>query len=98
MKKIKSIHQLKAEKKRIKDRQAELERSIRSNWSALKESVQPSHLAKEAFSKATDNTAGTNDGNILKSTFTYAMTMLAKKLADKAEDKLGKLFAGKKRK
>jgi hypothetical protein len=100
MKKIKSIHQLKAEKKRIKQRQAQLEDMIRSNWSALKEAVRPARLVKEAFGKAAENKAADNANgeSILKSTFSYGMTLLAKKLADKAEKGLDKLFTSKKNK
>lgn len=94
MKKIKSIHQLKAEKKRIKQQRTELEKQIRTNWSELKDSVKPSNLAKEAYGKVLENRteANLNEGCLLKKTINYGITLLAKKITDKAGQKLGSLF------
>lgn len=94
MKKIKSIHQLKAEKLRIKKRRAELEDSIRENWTGLKATLKPSSLAKEAYNDILDHQAEANlkgDG-VLRSTLNYGISLLAKKITTKAGDKLGKLF------
>lgn len=98
MKKIKSIHQLKAEKKRIKQQQAELEKKIRGNWVDLKESLKPANFAKETYSKIINDKAETNlnGGNFFKSTLNYGITLLAKKITDKAGEKLNNLFRGKK--
>ncbi|MFM6924488.1 MAG: hypothetical protein ACKOU7_03230 [Ferruginibacter sp.] len=49
MKKIKSIRQLHAEKKRIKQQQEEMERRIRASWQDVKENLRPANLAKEAI-------------------------------------------------
>lgn len=98
MKKIKSIQQLKAEKKRLRQRQAELEAAIRGNWSHLKEAVKPGNIAKDVFNKREkeDKTrAGENSEGIFKSTLSYGITLLAQKLADKAGNKLEKIFARK---
>jgi hypothetical protein len=94
MKKIRSIKQLAAEKKRIKLREEELEKKIRGNWSELKESLRPSTIAKDTFSNAMkDKTENNVNGeSVLKSTFTYGMSLLAKKIADKAGDKFSKVF------
>jgi hypothetical protein len=94
MRKIKSIRQLQNEKKRIKLREEEFESKIRSNWSELKESLKPAAIAKDAFSKVMrDKTEDNVNGeSVLKSTFTYGMSLLAKKFADKAGDKFSKIF------
>lgn len=94
MKKIKSIKQLKAEKKRIKQRQEELEEKIRSNWKELKENLRPVNIVKDTFSnimkgKAEENLYG--DG-FVRNAFTYGVTLLAKKIVDKTGIKLGKIF------
>lgn len=94
MKKIKSIKQLKAEKKRIMQRQEELEDKIRSNWKELKENLRPVNIVKDSFSsfmkgRTEDNLYG--DG-FVKNAFTYGITLLAKKFVDKTGVKLGKLF------
>jgi hypothetical protein len=94
MKKIKSIKQLPAEKKRIKLREEELEKKIRGNWNELKETLKPASIAKETFNNAmkhkTENNV--NGESVFKSTFTYGMSLLAKKFADKAEAGLNKFF------
>jgi hypothetical protein len=94
MKKIKSIKQLKVEKKRIKQQQEELEDRIRSNWNGLKESLKPANIAQETFSRMIKNKTekNLNGDSVLKSTFNYGVTLLAKKFADKAGEKLGKFF------
>jgi hypothetical protein len=94
MKTIKNIHQLQTEKKRIQQKQQNLEDKIRSNWNELKESLRPANVAKDALSKVMqDKTADTINGeSILKSTFTYGASLLAKKMADKAGEKFSKFF------
>lgn len=97
MRKIKSISQLKQEKKRIKQQQTELENKIRGNWIELKESLNPANIAKEAYSKVMDNKAEANlsGDNVFKSTLNYGITLLAKKFTDKAGEKLDRLFKKK---
>jgi cell division septum initiation protein DivIVA len=94
MKKIKSKKQLQAEKKRIQQEVKELEKKIRSNWNGLKESLQPANVAKGALNKVMQhNTADNINGeSVLKSTFTYGASLLAKKMADKAGEKFSKFF------
>jgi hypothetical protein len=94
MKKIKSIKHLQAEKKRIKQHQQNLEDKIRSNWNELKENLKPANVAKEALSKVMQNKTeeNINDESVLKSTFTYGASLLAKKFADKAGEKFTKFF------
>jgi predicted Holliday junction resolvase-like endonuclease len=94
MKTIKSIQQLQTEKKRIKQQQQNLEDKIRSNWSELKESLKPANVAKDALGKIIENKTeeNINGESILKSTFTYGASLLAKKMADKAGEKWAKFF------
>ncbi len=94
MRKIKSIKQLQNEKKRIKLRGEELENKIRGNWSELKECVKPAAIAKDTFSKVMRDESGdnVNGESVLKSTFTYGISLLAKKIADKAGMRFDKMF------
>jgi hypothetical protein len=94
MKKIKSIKQLKYQKKLIKQRQAGLEEKIRSNWKDLKENLRPLNIAKDALSsvikrKTEDNLYG--DG-FVRNALTYGVTVIANKILNKAADKWGKRF------
>jgi hypothetical protein len=94
MKKIKSIEQLKAEKKRIKQRQTELENKIHVNWKELKEQLSPVNMAKDniisILRKKVPPVQG--DGGLVKSALSYGITLLAEKLAEKADEKLSKIF------
>lgn len=94
MKPIKNIKQLQAEKKRIKHEQQDLENKIRVNWKEVKESLRPGNIAKDAIGSIFKNKTAENmnDDNILKSSFTYGVSLLAKKFAEKAGEKLGKVF------
>lgn len=94
MKKIKSIQQLRDEKRRIQQRQQELEWKIKHRWNGLKESLQPVNLAGDLLgsmmkSKLTSVLAG---DHLLKNTFTYGLSLLAGKLAGKAGEKIESLM------
>jgi len=94
MRKIKNIKQLKAEKKRIKQQQEELENKIYGNWKELKESLRPVNIAKDAIGSFLRNKTekSMDDEGIFKSSFTYGVTLLARKFADKAREKLSRAF------
>lgn len=83
MKKIYNQHQLKAEQKRLKVRQEELESIIRDQWTGLKESFRPGHTAAAPVN---------GKKGILKQTFEYGMNLLTTQLAQKAGEKITRLF------
>ncbi len=88
MKKIKSIKHLKAEKKRLKRRQGELEKAIRYDWMDVKETLKPRNLAGQAFSGMFDErSAEKKPGADLVA---EVLTKLAAKAFEKAGDKIGK--------
>jgi len=72
--------------------QEALEHKIRRNWNELKECLEPGTVAKDSINKIleTKTTGNLNGSSILKSTFTYGVSLLAKKMADKAFAKFGK--------
>ncbi len=94
MKKIKSIQQLQAEKKRIKQRQRECENRIRDNWAGLKASLKPSAIAGDAFNSVLKNGAAASlaGDSILQNTVTYGVTLMVQKLAEKAAEKFCNFF------
>jgi hypothetical protein len=94
MKKIRSIKQLKAEKKRVKQRQVELEDRIRSNWKDLKENLKPVNMVKDTLSRVIKSRTEDNlygDG-FMRNAITYGVTILANKFLNKAGPRLGKAF------
>jgi ABC-type dipeptide/oligopeptide/nickel transport system ATPase subunit len=94
MKRIRNIKQLNAEKKRLQQRQEEAEKKIRSIWQELKKLLHPEKMAKQAFGKWMDNKTKeqANGKTVLQSTLSYGAALLAKKFAEKAEEKLDELF------
>ena len=94
MKTIKSIKQLRAEKKRVKKHQQELEIKLQHNWNELKESLKPSGVAAATFDLVLkNNTAKKSAGNnLLKTVFNFGAGLLASKLADKASEKIGHIL------
>jgi hypothetical protein len=95
MKKIKSIKQLKAEKKLMKQRQAELEDKIRADWKELKERLRPVNITKDAIESVLLKKASavSNNVGVIKNALTYGITLLAEKLAARADEKLNKIFS-----
>lgn len=93
MTKIKSIKQLRAEKKRIAQHQQELEQKIQLRWNEFKSSLTPANIASHAFDAINSKPQQTNTGNtILKGVLSIGATLLAKKLATKTGEKLGSMF------
>jgi len=94
MKKIKSIRQLHAEKKRIRQQQEETEKKIRSSWQEVKENLRPVNIAKEAIAVILRKKAAVNEheGSLLKTAVNFGLTLLAGKLTEKAGEKLSKVF------
>jgi len=94
MKKINHIYQLKAKKEWIKQHEANLEDTMKCQWHELKETLNPGKLAREAYGNMVDNKVHENLGedSVLKNTIIYAGTLWAKKFADKAQDKIDRLF------
>jgi len=100
MKKISSLHDLRREKKRARKRQQELETEMRDKWASLKQQLRPAAMAKEAFHKAMDNKKEDDPAgnNLFKETLQFGISLLAKKFADKAGEKLGTIFSKRSRK
>lgn len=97
MKKIKSIQGLQAEKKRLLQQRAALESRIRGQWTGMKAALKPAALLKEASAKQATGNSEPGSANLLKSTIAYGLSLLTKKISEKAGDKLSSLFSRKKK-
>lgn len=98
MKKIKSIQQLQAEKRRINEHLDYLEDKMNNHWDELKYSLRPASLVKSTFSSILKNKNETNISGegLLKGTIAFGVSLLVTRLAKKAGEKFRNLFTGKK--
>jgi hypothetical protein len=93
MKKIKNMKQLREERRRLQRREKELEWQINKSWQHLKESIRPEEFFKERIRKEESfRRPGPNGESILQSTLSFGAGLLARTLARKAEEKLGRFF------
>jgi hypothetical protein len=93
MKKIRNIKQLRKEKKLLQQREKELLRQINSGWRQLKVNLHPQNILKEQVQRrAEEDPEATKDENILKSTLSFAASLIARKIAKRTEEKLEKFF------
>ncbi|MFZ1785974.1 MAG: hypothetical protein WAU23_12290 [Ferruginibacter sp.] len=97
MKKIKSIKQLRAEKRRIREHLDQQEHTMQSQWAELKYSLKPSSLIKDTFSSVlkSRSTSGFNNESLLKGTLAFGASLLVNRLANKAGKKFSGLFKKK---
>lgn len=80
MKKIKSLKQLKREKRLLRQREKELLFKINVGWEQLKENLQPQNILKPVI-KCKESNPTTNGEKIFKSLLSVSATLLARKLA-----------------
>jgi hypothetical protein len=94
MEKIKNMQQLQSKKKEIEMQQKALLEKIHNNWIQLKDNLKPVNIAKETFGKIMPPkpVEPSNTEDALKNSFTYTIALLAEKLADKAIEKVRKIF------
>ena len=93
MKKINSIKQLQAEKKKMTQHQQVLEDKIRDNWSELRGNMKPANLARNAFSQILSKKSdGINNKTIVKGLVTVGAAWLVKRMIRR---KLGNMFKRK---
>ena len=94
MKKIKNIKQLRKEQKLLRQREKELLQQINSGWQQLKENLQPQNILKVQVRRCKEeNSEAAKEESILKSTLSFAISLLTKKLAKRTEEKLDKFFS-----
>ncbi|HET9744187.1 MAG TPA: hypothetical protein VFP97_00660 [Chitinophagaceae bacterium] len=94
MKKIKSLKQLRREKRLLRQREKELLFKINVGWEQLKENLQPQNILKPGI-QCKERRPNTNDEKILKSLLSFGATLLARKLAKGAGEKFGGFLVSK---
>ncbi len=94
MEKIKNMQQLQSKKKEIEMQQKALLEKIRNNWIQIKDGLRPANITKEAFGKMIEPkpVEPSYTESALKNSFTYVVALLAEKFADKAIEKVRKVF------
>ncbi len=94
MEKIKNMQQLKSKKKEIEMQQTALLGKIRNNWIQLKDSMTPANIAKESLGNILHHQPEQQiyREHPLKSSFTFAVALLAENLADKTFEKVKAIF------
>lgn len=97
MKKIKSIKQLQAEKRRMHEQLDFLENKMHNQWRELKYSLRPAGMLKEGFSSILKSkTEGAFNGeNMIKGTLALGVSILINRLARKAAKKFSNMFKEK---
>jgi len=92
MKKISSIKQLDAEKKKIVQHRKALEEKISDNWNDLRVNMKPANLAKDAFRKAISERTGDlfNHKTVVKGLVSFGAAVLVKRMLQKRGSSLFK--------
>lgn len=89
MKKINNIKELAAEKKRLGQRKAELEKAMHYDWRDFKDSLRPGNIAGQVFSKMFGKTKEQEKAESADPGFVSAFVeKISSMLAGKAEEKL----------
>ena len=83
---IRNKYELKAEKKRLRQREKELKGQIVSNWKAIKSTLRPKNLISSHF--AEKSIPQNSEDSLLVNIFSYGAAILGRKLGEKAEEKL----------
>jgi hypothetical protein len=96
MNRIKNSKQLAEEKKRLHEKQVQLQKEIYSAWLNLKDSVHPVELVKNAareFSAKKEQASKT--GNVLHETLSYVVSLVGDKVLSGLKKRLGRFFEEK---
>lgn len=86
MKKIKNMSHLKAQKKKLQQRQKELEKAISYDWRDLKESFKPKNVAAQVILSALKADINENNPDILAETLSILAAKFTKTAVEQAEE------------
>jgi hypothetical protein len=95
MRKIKNIKQLHKEKKLLHQREKELIKEIGSGWHELKKDLRPGKILQEQIRECREEKDVRNvyEDNIFKSILSFSASLLARKLAKRTEETIGRFFS-----
>jgi len=91
---IRNRYELRQEKKRLRQREQELKNKIVSNWHELKSTVSPNNLLGSGQARHS-GIPGNDEDSLMVHIFSYAASILGRKLGEKAEEKLAGFFSKK---
>jgi len=95
MKKINCIQDLHTQRKLIRENQLLLQEGIKYNWQELKESIKPQNMILDTLNslivRKTDQVLPKE--SFFKNLIVYGLSIVAKKISEKAGDKISHFFA-----
>ena len=91
---IRNKYELRQEKKRLRQREKELKNKIVSDWHDLKSTLRPNNLLSNGLSRH-NGIPGNDEDSLMVHIFSYAASILGRKLGEKAEEKLAGFFSRK---
>jgi hypothetical protein len=91
---IRNKYELRQEKKRLRQREIELKNKITSDWHELKGTLSPNNLVGGGQSKH-NGIPGNDEDSLMVHIFSYAASILGRKLGEKAEEKLADFLSKK---
>ena len=94
MKKINCIQDIHTQRKLIREQQSILEADIRNSWGELKENINPQNMISDTLNslivRKTDQIFPRE--SFFKNLIVYGLSIVAKKISEKAGDKISHLF------
>ncbi len=90
---IRNKYELRQEKKRLRQREKDLKNKIVSDWHELKHTLRPKNMLSSGNSHS--GIQGDDADSLMVHIFSYAASILGRKLGEKAEEKLADFFSKK---
>ena len=90
---IRNKYELRQEKKRLRQREKDLKAKIITDWHDLKHTLRPKNMLSSGLSH--NGIPGDDADSLMVHIFSYAASILGRKLGEKAEEKLASFFSRK---
>lgn len=90
---IRNKYELRQEKRRLRQRENELKAKIANDWHELKHTLRPKNMLSSGFSH--NGSRGDDADSLMVHIFSYAASILGRKLGEKAEEKIAEFFSKK---
>lgn len=87
---IRNKYELRQEKKRLRQREKDLKDKIVADWHELKHTLRPKNMLSNGSSH--NGIPGNDADSLMVHIFSYAASILGRKLGEKAEEKLAEFF------
>jgi hypothetical protein len=90
---IRNKYELRQEKRRLQQREKDLKAKIITDWRELKHTLRPKNMLSSSLSH--NGIRGNDDDSLMVHIFSYAASILGRKLGEKAEEKIADFFSRK---